>query len=245
MASVRFGLIGYGAWGSHHARAIAAVPDAVLVAIAARSEANRQAAATAHPQARLYADYRQMLDGEQLDVVSVVLPSDLHFEVGRDVLESGRHLLTEKPMALRVEQCSEMIELAERRGRWIAVGHELRFSPLWGKVKQLIDAGSIGEPLYQLIELWRRPYRPGAGELAVRDRPSRQLDARRADPLLRFGPLVFRPAWRSATRVCPSDRPAAGSSRADRQFFGDDDVSRRGVRGCFANARRLGTSSNG
>ena len=118
-----------------------------------------------------------MLDAEQLDVVSVVLPSDLHFEVGRDVLASGRHLLTEKPMALRVEQCTEMIELAERHGRWIAVGHELRFSPLWGKVKELIDAGSIGDPLYQLIELWRRPYRARCGQLAVRNRARRQLDA--------------------------------------------------------------------
>jgi len=162
LAAVRFGLIGYGAWGPHHARAISAVPEASLVAIVARSQSARQAAAAAYPQARVYADYGQMLAGEELDVVSVVLPSDLHFKVGRDVLESGRHLLIEKPMALRVDECSELIELAKRRDRWIAVGHELRFSPLWGKVKQLIDAGAIGEPLYQLIELWRRPYRTGS-----------------------------------------------------------------------------------
>ena len=44
----------------------------------------------------------------------------------------------------------------------LAVGHELRLSSLWGRVKDLVDAGSIGEPLYLLIELWRRPYRPGS-----------------------------------------------------------------------------------
>jgi myo-inositol 2-dehydrogenase/D-chiro-inositol 1-dehydrogenase len=161
-SSVRFGLIGYGAWGSHHARAIAAVPDATLVAIAARSEANQKAAATVYPQARIHADYRQLLASEEVDVVSVVLPSDLHYEVGRAVLESGKHLLLEKPMALSIARCTELIDLAAARGRWIAIGHELRFSPLWGKVKQMIDAGSIGRPLYALIELWRRPYRPGA-----------------------------------------------------------------------------------
>jgi myo-inositol 2-dehydrogenase / D-chiro-inositol 1-dehydrogenase len=116
MTAVRFGLIGYGAWGSHHARAIAAVPDAELVAISARSESSRQAAAAAHPQARLHSDYHRLLSEEQLDIVSVVLPSDLHYEVGRAVLESGRHLLLEKPMALSVAQCSELIELAAASG---------------------------------------------------------------------------------------------------------------------------------
>lgn len=162
MGDVRFGLIGYGAWGSHHARAISETPGAALVAVSARSEANQKASAAAYPQAKVYSDYRQMLEAEQLDVVSVVLPTDMHYDVGRAVLESGRHLLTEKPMALSVAHCTEMIELAKKLGKWIAVGHELRFSPLWGKVKQLVDSGAVGEPLFEAIELWRRPYRTGS-----------------------------------------------------------------------------------
>ncbi|HQU46501.1 MAG TPA: Gfo/Idh/MocA family oxidoreductase [Pirellulales bacterium] len=160
---LRFGLIGYGAWGSHHARAINSISGATLAAICARSPASQQQAGADHPQARLYADYQAMLATEELDAVSVVLPSDVHFEVARAVLESGRHLLLEKPMALSVEHCDDLIELARARQRRLAVGHELRLSSLWGKVKQLIDAGAIGEPLYALVELWRRPYRPGSG----------------------------------------------------------------------------------
>ncbi|HWB11281.1 MAG TPA: Gfo/Idh/MocA family oxidoreductase [Pirellulales bacterium] len=160
---LRFGLIGYGAWGSHHARAISSVRGARLAAVCARSAERRQQAQADHPQARLYADYRRMLDEEQLDAVSVVLPSDLHHEVGRAVLESGRHLLLEKPMALDLAHCDELVELARARGRLLAVGHELRFSSLWGEVKKRIEAGTIGEPLYALIELWRRPYRLGSG----------------------------------------------------------------------------------
>ncbi len=162
-APVRFGLIGYGAWGTHHARAIAQIPSAALAAISARSESSRQQAQADHPQARVYADFREMLTQDDLEAVDVVLPSDLHYEVGRAVLESGRHLLLEKPMALDVEHCSQLIDLAQARGRLLAVGHELRVSSLWGKVKQLVDAGAIGEPLYALIELWRKPYRLGAG----------------------------------------------------------------------------------
>jgi myo-inositol 2-dehydrogenase/D-chiro-inositol 1-dehydrogenase len=162
MTNLRFGLIGYGAWGSHHARAIAKTPGAELVAIAARSETSQAAAQSAHPAARLYSDYRMLLDREELDVVDIVLPSNLHHEVAKAVLEAGRHVLLEKPMALKVEHCEELIALAEAKGKLLVLGHECRLSPLWGKVKQMVDAGAIGDPLYALIELWRRPYRQGS-----------------------------------------------------------------------------------
>jgi myo-inositol 2-dehydrogenase/D-chiro-inositol 1-dehydrogenase len=162
MEPVRFGLIGYGAWGSHHARAIAGTAGAELVAIAARSEKTRSTAVANHPGAHVYEDYRDLLSREPLDVVDVVLPTDLHYEVGRAVLESGRHLLLEKPMALSLAHCDELIALAAAGGKCLAIGHELRLSSLWCRVKEMVDAGAIGRPLYLLIELWRRPYRLGA-----------------------------------------------------------------------------------
>jgi myo-inositol 2-dehydrogenase/D-chiro-inositol 1-dehydrogenase len=65
-------------------------------------------------------------------------------------------------MALSLEHCDALNELASRNQRLLAIGHEFRLSSLWGKVKQMIDAGDIGQPQYALIELWRRPYRLGA-----------------------------------------------------------------------------------
>jgi myo-inositol 2-dehydrogenase / D-chiro-inositol 1-dehydrogenase len=162
-ATVRFGLVGYGAWGTHHARAIVSVPGAQLAAIAAHSENSAHQAAADHAAARVFRDHREMLAAADLDAVAVVVPSDRHFEIARDVLAAGRHLLLEKPMALSVAHCTELIELAQARGVLLAVGHELRMSSLWGKVKQLVDDGAIGEPLYALVELWRRPYRFGSG----------------------------------------------------------------------------------
>lgn len=162
MATVRFGLIGYGAWGSHHARAISSVAGAKLVAICSRGEESRQRAANDYPAASIYADYRQLLARDDLDAVDVVLPSHLHFEVARAVLDSGRHLLLEKPMTLSVADATALINLAAERNVRLAVGHELRLSSLWGEVKRLIDADAIGEPLYALVELWRRPYRLGS-----------------------------------------------------------------------------------
>jgi myo-inositol 2-dehydrogenase/D-chiro-inositol 1-dehydrogenase len=163
MSAVRFGLIGYGAWGSHHARAIASVPDAKLVAIAAHSEVSCTRAREEHPGVRVYADYYDLLAREALDVVDLVLPSHLHHPVAAAVLDSGRHLLLEKPMALSVAQCDDLLRVARERQRIIAIGHELRLSSLWGKLKSLTDEGAIGDTLYGLIELWRRPYRLGSG----------------------------------------------------------------------------------
>lgn len=162
MEKVAFGLVGYGAWGSHHARVIAEGRHTCLAAIAERSDANRAEARAKHPQTVVVADYRELLARPDIEVVDVVLPSHLHHEVGLAVLRAGKHLLMEKPMAISIGQCRDLVQAARTAGRQLAVGHEFRFSTLWGRVKELVDAGAIGEPQYAMIELWRNPYRLGS-----------------------------------------------------------------------------------
>lgn len=159
---VRFALIGFGAWGSHHARAIVESPGAELIGIAARSEKSQAAAREAHPGVHVVGDYRELLADSSIEVVDAVLPSHLHHPIGMDVLRAGKHLLMEKPMALSEAECDDLLRAARDGGLQLAVGHEFRLSSLWGKAKQMIDSGAIGTPQYLLIELWRRPYRLGA-----------------------------------------------------------------------------------
>ena len=159
---VRFGLIGYGSWGKYHADAIAQTDGAQLVAIAVPSEQARQRAATAHPDCDVVADYRQLLARDDLDVVDVVVPNHLHAEVGRAVLQAGKHLLMEKPMTVTVAEAESLVAAARASNRLLAVDFQMRVSALWGGVKKLIDEGRIGTPLYIVVDLWRRPYRPGA-----------------------------------------------------------------------------------
>ena len=161
-APIKFGLVGFGAWGKHHADAIQKCPDARLVAIAARSQESAAAARAAYPQATVYNDYRQLIEAGGVDCIDVVVPSYLHLEVGSAVLKSGIHLLLEKPMGISLDECDQLIRLAESHQCCMAVGHELRLSSLWGLVKQKIDQGFIGQPLYALVELSRNPYRRGA-----------------------------------------------------------------------------------
>jgi myo-inositol 2-dehydrogenase / D-chiro-inositol 1-dehydrogenase len=160
--SVRFGLIGYGLFGQHHAGAIQRARRAELVGISVRSEASRQRAAEAHPGISIDADYQVLLDRDDVDVVDIVVPNHLHFEMACAALQAGKHVLLEKPMALRVEECDKLLELSKEKQRVLAVGHELRLSSLWGGVRDLIEQGVIGRVLYVLIELSRFPYRPGS-----------------------------------------------------------------------------------
>jgi myo-inositol 2-dehydrogenase / D-chiro-inositol 1-dehydrogenase len=161
-SSVSVGLIGFGAWGRCHAEAIAKTPGAELAAIATRSPESCAAARQQFPAARVYTDYRELLKKADLDLIDVVLPSHLHREVGCAALAAGRHLLLEKPMALSVAECDDLLDTARRHQRILAIGHEMRLSSLWGKVKELIDQGFVGEPQHVLVELSRRPYRTGA-----------------------------------------------------------------------------------
>lgn len=159
---VRFGLIGFGAWGQFHAQSIAANPQAQLAAITAPSAASREAAAKIYPAVRVFSDHRQMLAEGGLELVDIVTPSHTHLEMATAALNAGYHVLLEKPMALRIEDCLAIVRLAKERGLQLAVGHELRVSSLWGEIKNIIDRGVIGEPQYVLVELLRKPYRLGA-----------------------------------------------------------------------------------
>ncbi|MBA2450671.1 MAG: Gfo/Idh/MocA family oxidoreductase [Chloroflexi bacterium] len=98
-----------------------------------------------------------------LDVVDVVTPNADLGAITLAAIERGLHVLVEKPLATTVAACDAIVDAARRSGRVVAVGHELRLSPLWGRVAAEIMAGRIGRPLSCTIHLWRRSFRPGAG----------------------------------------------------------------------------------
>ena len=159
---LRFGIVGFGAWGNCHAEAITATEGAVVHAIAAKSEATCDAARQKYPQAVATTDYRQLIRLDEIDIVDIVVPSQLHREVAVAALEAGKHVLLEKPMAITIEDCNAIVDAAKANDCLLAVGHELRLSSMWKKVKDLVEDGYIGDPQYCLVELSRKPYRHGA-----------------------------------------------------------------------------------
>jgi myo-inositol 2-dehydrogenase/D-chiro-inositol 1-dehydrogenase len=160
---MRFGLIGFGAWGKFHAEAIRNARGAELVAIACASEATAAAARERYPQAAIHLDWRNLLADRTIDAVDIVVPNHLHAEIAIAALEAGKNVLLEKPMAGSIAECDRIVEVVRRTGRILSVGHEFRASTQWGLIRKLIRDGEIGEPLYANISLFRFPYRQGAG----------------------------------------------------------------------------------
>jgi myo-inositol 2-dehydrogenase/D-chiro-inositol 1-dehydrogenase len=158
---MRIGLIGYGAWGSHHAAAIAETRGLELAAVCAASAESRERA-MAEFGVPVVGDYRELLAAGSLDAVDIVLPTHLHKEVATAALQAGLHVLLEKPMALTPDECAAIIAAWRASGRVLYVGHEFRLSTQWGKMRDLVVEGRIGRPLCATIDLWRRPYRLGS-----------------------------------------------------------------------------------
>jgi len=161
--TTRVALAGFGAWGQMHARAIAAIAGAQVVAVLARSEAARAAVAQMLPAAKVYADYAALLADPAVDVVNVLLPNDAHAASAVAALDAGKHVLLEKPLGLTLQQCDQVARAARRNARLVAVNHELRVSRQWGAVRAMVEQGDIGRVRHQHLALFRKPFRTGSG----------------------------------------------------------------------------------
>lgn len=93
----------------------------------------------------MYTDYNELINCEELDAVSVCTPNDLHASISIVALQSGIHVLCEKPMATSKKDAEMMIEAAEKSGKKLMIGHNQRFVTSHQKAKQLIGNGEIGK----------------------------------------------------------------------------------------------------
>jgi len=126
MDRLRVAVVGVGYLGRFHAQKYAALAECELVALA-DPDTEAAGALARELGTRAAADYRQLLG--QVDAVSVVTPTPLHFEVARMFLDAGVHVLVEKPITETVDQAKQLIAAAHRAGRVLQVGHLERFNP--------------------------------------------------------------------------------------------------------------------
>lgn len=140
---LRAAVIGAGSMGRNHARLYAEMDDAELVAVADSDQEVLTKIAHRH-RIRTYTDYRAMLDREQIDLVSVVVPTEHHYAVARDTLLAGVPTLVEKPIAATVEEGAELVALAQELNVLLTIGHIERFNPAIIALKDQLDHGSLG-----------------------------------------------------------------------------------------------------
>ena len=141
---LRAAVIGAGSMGRNHARVYSEMDDVELVAVADPDEGSLRRLSQRH-YIRTYTDYRAMLDREQLDMISVVVPTELHFGVTRDVLLADIPALVEKPIAATVEEGAALVALAKERDLILTVGHIERFNPAIIALKVQLEQGALGK----------------------------------------------------------------------------------------------------
>jgi predicted dehydrogenase len=138
---LRLAVIGAGHLGKIHARLAKQLSHAILTAVVDPVESSR-AAVAAELQVATHADYHPVLD--QFDAAIVATPTQFHHAVVMELLERGKHVFVEKPIALAGGEAEEIVTTAESRGLVLQVGHVERFNPAWMRVRpQLTTAKFI------------------------------------------------------------------------------------------------------
>lgn len=145
-STIGFGVIGLGI-GQAHIAAIHQTPGARLVAVASTDAAALQATASREGVPG-YADYHELLDRPDVDVVCVCTPSGTHARVGIDAARAGKNVLCEKPLDISLERADELIEACNKAGVKLAAVFQFRFHPLNRAIKQAIDSGRLGRMIY-------------------------------------------------------------------------------------------------
>ena len=143
----RIGLIGYGYWGPNLARNFHSLANAQLVAVADADPKRLDEPARLY-HARTYADYRELLADPTLDAVAISTPARTHFEIARAALNQGKHVLVEKPLAMSSAEARALIEIAAEQQRALMVGHTFEHNPAVWKIRELVEARTIGDVFY-------------------------------------------------------------------------------------------------
>src|SRR5207253_7249347 len=126
---VRVGLIGSGFITAIHFEALRHIAGAPVIAVASPSPGHAERFAGELGIPHHFSDYRAVLDLKEVDLVVLGLPNDRHCEVTCRAAEAGKHVVVEKPMALNLAECDQMIVACERAGRWLGYAEEICFAP--------------------------------------------------------------------------------------------------------------------
>ncbi|MCH2125300.1 MAG: Gfo/Idh/MocA family oxidoreductase [Pirellulaceae bacterium] len=165
MAKVRIGLIGVGNISKLHAQGYALAPNAELFAVCDVNEERVQERKAAWGATKAYTNYHDLLDDSDVDAVEIITPHHLHAQIGLDALAAGKHVSMQKPMATTMAECDQLISASNASDQMFRTFENFQYYPPLVRAKELLDSGSIGEPLSMRIKTtigtkqgWEIPY---------------------------------------------------------------------------------------
>jgi len=152
--SLTVGLVGAGSIARPHMRAYVENPHVTQVQLADPSrEAREKLAGEFGLITRVEANYEKLLAEESIQVIDLCTPHHLHHPMALAAFRAGKHVITEKPIALNLKQADEMITAAKRAKRRLFVALSQRMFPAHRKAKQIIDDGEIGKPFLGIVNV--------------------------------------------------------------------------------------------
>ncbi len=155
----RIGIIGCGGIANgKHLPSLSKLTNVEIVAFCdiVMERAQEAAAKYGTPEAKVYSDYTELLEDKTLDIIHVCTPNDSHAEVTIAALESGKHVMCEKPMAKTADDARRMVETAKRTGKKLTVGYNNRFRPDSQHLHKICSEGELGEIYYAKAHAIRR-----------------------------------------------------------------------------------------
>lgn len=145
----RIGMVGLGYWGPNLLRNLAALPDATITALCDADQPRAQAMGRRMaPQARILERCEDLAADQNVDAVVVATPIRTHAALGTLLLDAGKHVFIEKPLARTSEECLALIALAKKRQRVLMVGHVFEFNGAVRRIKEYLDSGEMGQLFY-------------------------------------------------------------------------------------------------
>ena len=167
---LRYGIIGSGMMGREHIRNLLAIDNCKVVAISDSYEPSRASASELVRDARQFSQHHEMLSTQDLDVIVIATPNHTHLDILKDVLDTGLHVLIEKPLCTTVNDCKLAIEhekQTQRDDRVVWVGLEYRYMAPTARLLSEVNLGTCGEvqmvairehrfPFLEKIENWNR-----------------------------------------------------------------------------------------
>jgi predicted dehydrogenase len=146
--TITIGVVGCGYWGPNLVRNFRQAPDCHLKVLCDASETRLSHMRRLYPELNTTQKFDDLLNDSELDAVVIATPVRFHYTMAKAALSAGKHVFIEKPMARTEAEAAELVSLAEQQGLVLMVGHTFLFSPAVRRMKEIINAGDIGEVQY-------------------------------------------------------------------------------------------------
>ena len=145
---IRIGVVGCGYWGPNHLRVFSQLGGSRVTAFSDLDPKRLTTIGAQYPDAKGYADFRELVASPDVDAIVVCVPTKKHFDVAKAALEGGKHVLCEKPLTVDPVESQTLSDLAAKHQRILMTGHVFLFNPGILKLKELITAGTPGRLFY-------------------------------------------------------------------------------------------------